>query len=391
MPLISFLVPDISAPSIGAALKLAAFLEPEFSTEIIGPDFGRGICSLYRNSYPFTSIPAGRLYRLPDYFWERNRLASRVTGDVVIAVKGFASTVPIALQVKKQRGVPVAVYLDEWDGSLWYSMSWQEKLRCWLKHGHHPMEPCYHPFIERSIRHADTVLSTTTWLQKRFGGHVVHAGANCEFFKPQPRQEVEALRQKLGLQDCKVIVFGGVVRPHKGVEEILEALILLKRPDIRLLVVGPITEHLDEMMKSTRFGHFIVVAGDAVNSTTNLNAEIHRKMPLYLDAGDLVVLPLRNNQLARSQMPIKIFEALAMGKPVVGTAVSDLPMILDGCGWIVPPDNSSDLATAIAYAFDHPGDAHDKGIRARDKCVREFSAQVSAEKFKSIIRELLEA
>lgn len=388
---VSFLVPDISAPSIGAALKLAKYLEPEFETEIIGPDFGRGICSLYRNSYPFTSIPAGRLYRLPDYWWESSRIASRLSGDVIIAVKGFASTVPIALKSARRRRVPVAVYLDEWDGAMWHAMTLGEKAACWIHNAHHPMEPCFHPFIERSIRRANTVLSTTSWLQKRFGGHVVHAGADCDFFRPQPPADVAALKASLGLDGCRVIVFGGVVRPHKGVEEILEALVLLNRDDIRVLVVGPITEHLDIMMRSPRYGRFITVAGDAVNSATDLNAKIHKRMPLYLDVGELVVLPLRDTLLAQTQMPIKVFEALAMGKPVIGTAVSDLPDILDGCGWIVPPDNASALADAIAYALDHPDELEQRGIGARDKCVNEFSAGVCAERLRAIVRDLLDS
>ena len=31
---------------------------------------------------------------------------------------------------------------------------------------------------------------------------------------------------------------------------------------------------------------------------------------------------------------------MAMARPIVATSVSDLPEILNGCGWIVPPDNT---------------------------------------------------
>lgn len=386
---ISFLVPDISAPSVGAALKLSRFLEPEYQTEIVGPDFGGGICSLYKGSYPFKAVPAGRLYRMPDYLWERNRMVDAVSGDVVIAVKGFSSTVPVSLGVRKKRNIPAVVYLDEWDGALWYSLSTKEKLRCWLSHGHHPMEPCYHPLVERSIRKVDAVLSTTRWLQHRFGGHIVHAGVDCEVFKPQPADDVASLRKLLGLDGCYVIVFGGVVRPHKGVEEILDAMVHLGRDNVKLLVVGPVTEHLDVFLKSSEFGRRIVVAGDAMNSGSNLNAEIHKKMPLYLDAGDLVVLPLRDTPLAQSQMPIKIFEAMAMGKPVIGTAVSDLPHMLEGCGWIVPPGDPEALANAMAYAMDHPEETAQKGSAARERALKEFSADVCSNQLRNIMGGLL--
>lgn len=387
--LISFLVPDTGAPTIGAALKLARLLEPEYRTEIVGPDMGRGICSLYRDSYPFRAVPGGRIYRWPDYWWESRRLAREVKGDLIVAVKGFASTVPVAMRVKKERGVPVAVYLDEWDAALWHGLSFKEKCRSVRKHWHHPGEPCYLPWLERKIRQADTVLSTTTWLQKRFGGSVVHAGVDINIFKPQDKNHVAALKSSLGLAGKKVIVFGGVVRPHKGVEEILLALEKLADDRIRILVVGPITEHLDDMMKSARWGKWIVVAGDGVNAGTSVNADIHKQMPLYLDVGDLVVLPLRNSLLAQSQMPIKIFEALAMAKPIIGTTVADLPMVLDGCGKIVPAEDVGGLAEAIQSVFEDEALAAEMGRKAREKCIRKYSMSVTRKRLLEIMREMI--
>ena len=388
--LVSFLVPDISAPTIGAALKLARMLEPEYRTEIVGPDFGGGICSLYRDAYPFRSIPAGRLYRLPDYLWERRRLAAELRGDLVVALKGFATTVPVARLAGRKRRVPVAVYLDEWDGALWHALSPGDKLACCAKHLHHPAEACHLPWVEPMIRKADAVWSTTTWLQCRFGGEVLHAGVDCRFFQPQPAEAVTRLKSALGLAGRKVIVFGGVVRPHKGVEEILGALQRLKRTDLCLLVAGPVTEHLQRMMDEPANRGLLVVAGDAVNSTSGLNADVHRQMPLYLDVGDLVVLPLKDTLLARTQMPIKLFEALAMAKPVIGTAVSDLPDMLDGCGRIVPPDDPRALAEAIAYFADHPAEAHRLGAAAREICLARYDERVVRRQLSAHVARLLE-
>ncbi len=389
--LVSFLVPDIGAPTIGAALKLARMLEPEYRTEIVGPDMGRGICSLYRNAYPFRAVPGGRIYRWPDYIWESRRLAAEIKGDLVIALKGFASTVPVALRVKKQRGVPVIAYLDEWDAALWYGLNPGEKWKSVRTHWHHPGESCYLPWLEPYIRRADMVISTTTWLQERFGGSIVHAGVDTAFFCPQPADQVKQLKAELGLAGKKVIVFGGVVRPHKGVEEILAALEKLADDRIRLLVVGPITEHLDMMMKSSRWGKWLVVAGDAVNAKSTVNAEIHKKMPLYLDVGDMVVLPLRDSLLARSQMPIKIFEALAMGKPVIGSTVADIPKVLEGCGLVVPPDDAEALAHAIATLFADDDKARELGRLAREECIRKYSHDVTRRQLTDLIGNLLTA
>lgn len=386
---ISFLVPDIGSPTVGAALKLAACLNGHFQTEIVGPDYGSGVCSLYRAAHACTPVPAHRLYRFPDYFWERRRLEDAVTGDVIIAVKAFADTIPVALRVKRRNGVPVLVYLDEWDGALWAQKTLWERLTCWMRHAHHPMEDWSFPFIERMISKADKILSTTTFLQRRFGGDILHAGVDTNFFAPQPPSDVAALRDRYGLRHCRVIVFGGVVRPHKGVEEILEALCCLGDARYRLLVAGPVTHHLEALMSVTAYHPYIAVAGAPLHDPSGINAEVHERIPLYLDMGDLVAIPLRNTLLAQSQMPIKIFEAMAMAKPIIASAVSDLPLILDGCGRIVPPGDVNALAEAIREVFDDPESAKAMGDAAREKCIRHYSKEVTERTLVEVVKEVL--
>lgn len=47
--------------------------------------------------------------------------------------------------------------------------------------------------------------------------------------------------------------------------------------------------------------------------------------------------------------------------------------ILNGCGWIVEPENPKQLAKTIQYIFKHPVEAKEKGKKAREKCKREYS------------------
>ena len=47
-----------------------------------------------------------------------------------------------------------------------------------------------------------------------------------------------------------------------------------------------------------------------------------------------------------------------------------------GCGWIVEPENTRQLAETIKYVFDHPVEAKEKGKKAREKCKREYSWNV---------------
>jgi len=44
---------------------------------------------------------------------------------------------------------------------------------------------------------------------------------------------------------------------------------------------------------------------------------------------------------------------MAMAKTIIAARVFDIPQIMDGCGWIVEPENPRQLAKTIQYAFDH--------------------------------------
>jgi glycosyltransferase involved in cell wall biosynthesis len=97
------------------------------------------------------------------------------------------------------------------------------------------------------------------------------------------------------------------------------------------------------------------------------------KIPAYIAATDLVVIPSKKNLATIGQVPAKIFDAMAMAKPIIATNVSDLPQILDGCGWIVEPKNPRKLAETIEYVFDHPTEAAEMGQKARQRCIEKYS------------------
>lgn len=371
---VTFLVPDISSPVLGPVTDLARHVATFAEVQVVGPDIGYGVCAMYRGHFPYTVVSTPRLYRFPDYFAAARRLAEVVTGDIVVAVKASAATVPVAWWLRRRRGARMVVYLDEWDGALMAQRSRGERWRRWASHFHHPLDDAYYPLVERLVPGADLVMSTSTALQRRFGGEVVPVGVDTELFAPQPPEQTARLREELGLTGCRIVVFGGVVRPHKGVEFILDALIRLGRPEARLLVVGPENEHVRALAAQPRYRSLLCCAG----------AQPKAAMPRYLDLADVVALPFEDTPLARTQTPCKIFEAMAMAKPIVATAVADLPLILQGCGRVVPPGDAIALAAALGDLLER-ADSSGVGARARARCVEVYSAA----RTRARLRELL--
>ena len=69
-----------------------------------------------------------------------------------------------------------------------------------------------------------------------------------------------------------------------------------------------------------------------------------REVPQYLEAADVVVVPQRDSSDTRGQVPAKLFDAMALGRPIVSTRVSMIPEMIEGCGVLVPPGDVPALA-----------------------------------------------
>ena len=380
---VTFLVPGINNPVIGPITSMVRMLEGVYSVDIVGPDMGDGVCDMYRGCFPYKGVSTPRIYRLPNYWADIRKLERAITDegrnppDVVISVKAFMQTVPVALRIKKKYGSRALVYLDEWDGALWARLSLKEKLSLWLKDAHHPCGPHYVPFVERMIKKCDGVIGTTSWLARRFHSQVIPVGVDTDVFSPDrfSHEVMDELREKYGLSGKIVIGFGGVVRPHKGIELILDALVTLGRPDVCLCIIGPNNEHVKELSIHLEYRPYLFCT-DAIPKAD---------IPAHLAMVDLVVLPLINDLLAQSQMPCKIFEAMAMAKPIIATDVADLKAVLDGCGLVIPPGDNNACANAIERLLDDPVNARELGRKAREKCVREYSTDVVREQLIGLI------
>jgi glycosyltransferase involved in cell wall biosynthesis len=378
---VSVLVHDVGSNTVWAATALAQALAGAYDVQVVGPDLGSGICEPYRGAFPYTVVSVPRLYRWPDFWWETRKLERVIEGDAVIAVKAYMDTVIPALRLKRTRGARVVVYLDEWDSANWRALPWPRRIRQLVRDLRFPLNDSWAAWVERKIRHADAVVCPSRFLARCFNGVVIPLGVDTNAYCPQPSEQTAELRRSLGMMGDRLLLFGGVARPHKGLEEILEALVRLGDERIRLVVVGPQTEFLRELQRRDNYARYMVCLG----------AKPKAEMSRFLAMADLIVLPLQDTPLGRSQVPCKVFEAMAMAKPIIASNVSDLPEILDGCGWIVPPNDSKELARAIQYALAHPVEAAEIGEKARAKCVREFDVSVTSSKLTDLVQRVLDA
>ena len=379
-PRVTFLCSDLASNSVGAVVRLARYLQPEYDVQIAGPCLWGEANAMYRQEFPFTVVDTPRIYRFPDFFAGVRKLADAATGDILVVMKAFAPALPAALLAKRRRGARVAVYLDEWDGATPAAWTARERLRHLARDWMHPCDDLWTPYWERRLKQADLVLGTTTFLEKKFGAVRYDLGADTAFFRPQPPDATAALKRELGLDGARLLVFGGVARPHKSLETFAAAVASMPDSDNwRLLIAGPQNDCTESLVRDPAYRGRIHCTG----------AIPHPDMPKYLALADILAVPLGTGLMASSQMPCKVYEAMSMQIPVLASAVSDVPAVLDGCGWTVPPGDPDAIAAALREIAADPAVAACRAAAARSRAVSTYDSTLAAARLRDLLRPLL--
>jgi glycosyltransferase involved in cell wall biosynthesis len=161
------------------------------------------------------------------------------------------------------------------------------------------------------------------------------------------------------------------------VEDLAKAVADISRDDLSLLVVGADESAYTDSVR-TIGGESAIIRG----------RQPFDEIPKWIAAADIVAIPQRETPQTRGQIPAKVFDAMAMAKPVVATDVNDLPDVLDNCGRIVAPDSSNELREAILDLVEHPSLRSDLGRAARQRCIDKYSYDALAPVLADVIESV---
>lgn len=201
-------------------------------------------------------------------------------------------------------------------------------------------------FIYRRLL-ADKLIVITEGLRREFEKVgfknilVAPDGVDLEEFALNVSQEEARKKVSLPL-DKKIVMYTGHLYDWKGVGILIEAVKYF--PENYLLVlVGGTKEDLED------YGRRIKAAGSE-KKIFLLGQWSHKIIPIYLKAADVLVLPNKaGDQVSESYTsPLKLFEYMASGRPIVSSDLPSLREILnDQNAILVQPNNAMALADAI--------------------------------------------
>jgi len=352
---VSVLAFDLSDNATGRADLLARLLAPRFAVEVVGPRFGDDVWPPARGGVIAYRVRPGARY--PGFAARAGELARLADGDVLLASKPRPTSYGIALLARRQRPRPLLLDIDDWELGFFYrSGFWGSVGR-----GVNLANPNGLPWtwaMERLVGRADAITVASRFLERRFGGTLVPHVRDTDAWDPA-RFDRSASRAALGVGDAPVVMFLGTPRGYKGVDDLVEAMAGVATA--RLVIVGAEPDHPTARRWAERSG--VIVRGPVPFDD----------VPRYLAAADVVAVPQRATSDTLGQVPAKLFDAMAMARPIVSTSVSMIPEVLDGCGMLVPPGEPRALRAVVEGLLADPARARELGRRARARCIDRYS------------------
>ena len=202
------------------------------------------------------------------------------------------------------------------------------------------------PFLKKSLKSADKLIAISKDCYnhaKKAGApeenmSVIYNGVDTDRFYPNKNDRKKILEKLSIPANAKIILTVRSLNYRKGIDVLIDAMpkILKNNKNTYLLIAGdgPEKQNLKKLQKKLELEDKIIFLGHIPNE----------KLPMYENSCDLFVIPSREEGFG-----VAAAEAMACGKPVVGTTAGGLKETIKHgvTGLLVEPDNFEQLANSI--------------------------------------------
>ena len=241
---------------------------------------------------------------------------------------------------------------------------------------------------ERLLQRVILVSEATRWdFAPAAKQTLIYNGVDLDAFQASP-EEVETLRRELFPDAADASLLAGVVTritPEKGIHFLVRAMAELKgKTPIKLLIVGgPYFQKDVDYMDSLKREVADLGVEDSVIFTGFLS-----DTRIVMSLLDIVLVP----SIIPEACPRTIIEAMAVGKPVIATPLGgSKELVTSETGILVPPEDASAVADAIAILATDRERLRTMGEAARTRAVQLFSSEKNTALTEAVYTELLTA
>jgi hypothetical protein len=208
--------------------------------------------------------------------------------------------------------------------------------------------------------------------------HVVTNGADLGALRPRPKDP--ELVRRLGLEGAFVVAYVGTHGMAHALSFIVEAAAGLADPRVRFLFVGDGAEKEAVRARAKALGLANALFLPAVPADEAAD---------YLSLADVALVPLKRSETFKTVIPSKIFEAAALGIPVLLGVEGQAAEIVDAysCGLNFVPEDAEDFRAKLGML------TADAALRQRlarggASLARDYDRAALAERMLTILKEL---
>lgn len=208
-------------------------------------------------------------------------------------------------------------------------------------------------------------------------------GVDTSFFNPDQINGEKWKAENGFSKGDFLFLYAGILGHAQGLEVILQAAARLKEfPQLKFLLVGtgPEKEKLENLNRNLG------------NSNVFFIGSVEKeKMPEIVAASNASIVPLKKLDLFLGAIPSKIFENLAMRKPVfLGVDGEARTLFIEEgkAGWYFEPENDADLANKIKEVLGSPDLLSQKGNNGLAYVKAKFEREIIAEEFLQELKKI---
>ncbi|WP_407635321.1 glycosyltransferase family 4 protein [Gryllotalpicola ginsengisoli] len=275
--------------------------------------------------------------------------------DLIVSVKPVPESTGLALRAVGSTGTPLLLDID--DPDLEAALGWRWTPR---RIGKEVLKPrLLHEL--RTIRNAARrlpVIASNPYLAAPYGARVIpHVRHDPGAGSPHTRT-------------APVIAFVGTINPHKGIDVLRKAFAMLDLTDRTTLIVTdaapPDAAQGERWIGPTSLEEGVALAGRS----------------------DIVPIPSLPLPYSAGQLPVKLIDAMMLGRAVVASRIPPLEWALGESGYLVAPGDVDELAAAL-NALRDPVMRDSLGQLARERALHRFTVDAQAGNFENACRSAL--
>jgi len=207
---------------------------------------------------------------------------------------------------------------------------------------------------------------------------VIKNGVDFSLYK-KPPHECKDLSRELGLEGKFVASYFGTHGMAHHLETALEAARELSEwKDIVFLLVGDGAERsrLVTMRNEMKLSNVLM-----------LDQQSKEKMPELWSLSSVSLVLLKKSALFKTVLPSKIFESMAMERPVIlGVEGESAELVMSASGGIcIEPESAKDLASQVLKLYRDPTMCQKLGSSGRRYVLKHFDRRVLARRFADVM------